>query len=135
VPFCAANAITVLAYSPMAQGILAGRFGAKPTFAPGDHRQGHRLFTPDIYPSVLQAVEELKPIAQRHRISLAQLALAWVLSHANTCAIAGARSPAQAAENAGAMQVSLAAADLAELEAISRAVTARLDDNPVQWNF
>lgn len=135
VPFCAANAITVLAYSPMAQGILAGRFGAKPTFAPGDHRQGHRLFKPDIYPSVLQAVEELKPIAQRHRISLAQLALAWVLSHANTCAIAGARSPAQAAENAGAMQVSLAAADLADLEAISRAVAARLDDNPVQWNF
>lgn len=134
-PYCAANGITVLAYSPMAQGILAGRFGADPAFEKGDHRQGHRLFKAEIYAHVLNALERLKPIAQRHRVSLAQLALAWVISHPNTCAIAGARSPAQAVENAGAMQVSLTAADLAEMEAISRSVTERLDDNPVQWTF
>jgi aryl-alcohol dehydrogenase-like predicted oxidoreductase len=134
-PYCTANDITVLAYSPMAQGILAGRFGENPHFEKGDHRQGHRLFRPEIYPQVLKAVEELKPIAQRHRITLAQLALAWVASHPNTCAIAGARSPAQVAENAGAMHVSLTDADLAEMEAISRSVTERLDGNPVQWTF
>jgi aryl-alcohol dehydrogenase-like predicted oxidoreductase len=134
-PYCAANGITVLAYSPMAQGILAGRFGADPHFEKGDHRQGHRLFKPDIYPLVLKAVEGLRLIARRHGVSLAQLALAWVVSHPNTCAIAGARSPAQAVENAGAMQVSLPAADRAEMEAISRSVIERLDDNPVQWNF
>ncbi len=134
-PYCAANGITVLAYSPMAQGILAGRFGADPAFEKGDHRQGHRLFKPDIYPRVLTAVEGLKPIAERHRISLAQLALAWVMSHSNTCAIAGARSPAQAADNAGAMKVNLTQADLAQMDAISRSVTDRLDGNPVQWNF
>ncbi|MFO7709805.1 MAG: aldo/keto reductase [Desulfobacterales bacterium] len=134
-PTCAANGITVLAYSPMAQGILAGRFGADPAFEQGDHRRGHRLFKPDVYPLVLKAVEELKPIARRHGASLAQLALAWVVSHPNTCAIAGARSPSQAAENAGAMKVSLTASDLVEMEAISRRVTERLDDNPVQWDF
>lgn len=134
-PYCAANDITVLAYSPMAQGILAGRFGADPVFEPGDHRRGHRLFSPDTYPQVLKAVEELRPIARRHGVSLAQLALAWVMSHPNTCAIAGARNPAQAVENAGAMKVELSASDLAEMEAVSRPVTERLDDNPVQWNF
>jgi aryl-alcohol dehydrogenase-like predicted oxidoreductase len=68
-------------------------------------------------------------------VSLAQLALAWVLSHPDTCAIAGARSPAQAAENAGAMQVELSASELAAMEALSRPVTDLLDDNPVQWDF
>ncbi|MCU0559447.1 MAG: aldo/keto reductase [Desulfobacterales bacterium] len=134
-PYCAANDITVLAYSPMAQGILAGRFGAAPTFEKGDHRRGHRLFQPDIYPQVLKAVEGLGPIARRRGVSLAQLALAWVLSHPDTCAIAGARSPAQAAENAGAMQVELSTSELAAMEALSRPVTGLLDDNPVQWDF
>ncbi len=134
-PYCAANDITVLAYSPMAQGILAGRFGAAPTFEKGDHRRGHRLFQPDIYPQVLKAVEGLGPIARRRGVSLAQLALAWVLSHPDTCAIAGARSPAQAAENAGAMQVELSTSELAAMEALSRPVTDLLDDNPVQWDF
>jgi aryl-alcohol dehydrogenase-like predicted oxidoreductase len=134
-PYCAANDITVLAYSPMAQGILAGRFGAAPTFEKGDHRRGHRLFQPDIYPQVLKAVERLGPIARRRGVSLAQLALAWVLSHPDTCAIAGARSPAQAAENAGAMQVELSTSELAAMEALSRPVTGLLDDNPVQWDF
>ena len=74
-PYCMANGLTVIAYSSMAQGILAGRFGAEPRFADGDHRKGHRLFQPDLYPQVLQAVENLKPIAQRNGITLSQLAL------------------------------------------------------------
>ena len=134
-PYCAENGVTVLAYSSMAQGILAGRFGAEPRFAEGDHRKGHRLFQTDLYPQVLQAVERLKPVAQRNGITLSQLALAWVVSHPGVCAIAGARSAAQAAENAGAMKVSLSASGLAEMDAIGRTVTDRLDDNPVQWKF
>jgi aryl-alcohol dehydrogenase-like predicted oxidoreductase len=134
-PYCTANGLTVLAYSSMAQGILAGRFGAELRFADGDHRKGHRLFQPDIYDRVLKAVEGLKPIAQRNGITLAQLALAWVIARPGVCAIAGARNAAQAAENAGAMKTTLSASDLAEMETISRTVTERLDDNPVQWKF
>jgi aryl-alcohol dehydrogenase-like predicted oxidoreductase len=119
----------------MAQGILAGRFGADPRFEKGDHRSSHRLFGPEIYPRVKQAVELLRPIAQRRGITLAQLALAWVTSRPNTCAVAGARSPAQVLENAGAMKVELGKPDLEEMDAISRTVTDRIDDNPVQWNF
>jgi aryl-alcohol dehydrogenase-like predicted oxidoreductase len=132
-PYCRENGITALAYSPMAQGILAGRFGAEPHFEKGDHRRGHRLFQPAMYGSVQKAVEDLKPIAQRSGISLAQLALAWVISRPNTCAIAGARNAVQAVENARAMKAVLSAADLAEIVAVGRTVTDRLDDNPVQW--
>jgi len=74
-PYCRENSITVLAYSPMAQGILAGRFGAEPHFEKGDHRRSHRLFQPAIYGSVQKAVEDLLPIAQRNGISLALSAI------------------------------------------------------------
>jgi aryl-alcohol dehydrogenase-like predicted oxidoreductase len=134
-PYCRERGITVLGYSPMAQGILAGRFGARPRFEEGDHRAKHRLFQTDIYGRVQQSVERLKPIAQRNGITLAQLALAWVVSHPNTCAIAGARNAAQAAENARAAIVQLSEADLSAMDAISRPVADLLDDNPVQWNF
>jgi aryl-alcohol dehydrogenase-like predicted oxidoreductase len=134
-PYCAANGLTVLAYSPMAQGILAGCFGPLPVFAKEDHRKGHRLFQPDIYPRVQAAVERLKPIAARNHATLGQLALAWVISHPGVCAIAGARNPQQASENARAATLVLSAGDLAEMDAIGRSVSDGLDDNPVQWNF
>ncbi len=134
-PACAASGITVLAYSPMAQGILAGRFGAQPVFVKDDHRRGHRLFQPDIYPRVREALERLKPIADRNRVKLGQLALAWVIAHSGVCAIAGARSAEQAAENARAATLALSAADRAEMDAIGQTVADALDDNPVQWKF
>ena len=133
--YCAAQGMTVLAYSPMAQGILAGRFPAQPAFESDDHRSRHRLFAADIYPAVHLAVERLRPIAHRNGISLAQLALAWVISRPNACAVAGARNASQAKDNAQAAAIVLSTSDLAEMDAIGRTVTDRLDANPVQWNF
>ncbi|MGE5258647.1 MAG: aldo/keto reductase, partial [Hyphomicrobiales bacterium] len=100
-----------------------------------DHRAKHRLFQPEIYSRVQKAVEDLKPIAKRNNATLAQLALAWVISHPSTCAIAGARNAAQAAENARAAHIQLSEADRSAMELISRSVTDLMDDNPVQWNF
>jgi aryl-alcohol dehydrogenase-like predicted oxidoreductase len=134
-PYCAAHGMTVLAYSPMAQGILAGRFPAQPAFDKDDHRSRHRLFQPEIYPRVHRAVEALRPIAERNGLTPAQLALAWVISHPNVCAIAGARNAAQAADNARAAQATLSAGDLAEMDAIGRTVTDGLGDSRMQWNF
>jgi len=132
--YCQANNVTILAYSPMAQGILTGKFGAQHRFEKGDHRAGHRLFQPDMLARVQQALEHLRPIAERQGVTLAQLALAWVISHPGTCAIAGARSAAQVTDNAAAARVDLTPDDLAEMDAISRTVTDHLDDNPVQWS-
>jgi aryl-alcohol dehydrogenase-like predicted oxidoreductase len=131
--YCQANNVTILAYSPMAQGILTGKFGPQHRFEKGDHRAGHRLFQPDMRARVQQALERLRPIAERQGVTLGQLALAWVISHPGTCAIAGARSAAQAAENAHAGDIVLPPEVLAEMDAISRSVTDHLDGNPVQW--
>ena len=134
-PYCAQNNIAVLAYSSMAQGILAGRFGRRPFFEKGDHRAKNRLFNPDIYPHVLKALDALQPIAAAHGISLGQLALAWVISHPGVCAIAGARNETQAKQNAQAMSVTLTQEDLDRIDAIGRSVTDLLDEDPVLWKF
>ncbi|MBT8368524.1 MAG: aldo/keto reductase, partial [Deltaproteobacteria bacterium] len=94
--YCVENKITILAYSPMAQGLLTGKFGPNHQFQKGDHRSKNRLFKPENYQRVQQALTRLRPIANNLSVSLGQLALAWVLSHPRTCAIAGARTADQA---------------------------------------
>jgi aryl-alcohol dehydrogenase-like predicted oxidoreductase len=133
--FCLTHQMTLLAYSPMAQGLLTGKFGPDHRFAKGDHRSANRLFQTDLYPRVQAALGELRALADRREIRLAQLALAWVISKANTCAIAGARSPDQIVESAAASEVELTSGDLDALDRISRRVTDYLDDNPVLWRF
>lgn len=133
--FCRENDITILAYSPMAQGILTGKFGPDHAFDKGDHRAGSRLFQPEMWKTVQAALEKLRPIAARNNVSLGQLALAWVISHENTCAIAGARNAEQVKLNAAAGDVVLSSEDLEKMDAIGRTVTDQLDDNPVMWDF
>ena len=133
--FCRQNGITVLAYSPMAQGLLTGKFGPDHRFAPGDHRAKNRLFQPSLYGRVQEALAQLRPVAGRLGVSLGQLALAWVIAHENTCAIAGARDPEQVRQNAAAGDLVLDEAVMAELDRIGRTVTDHLDDNPMLWDF
>ncbi|MBC2737452.1 MAG: aldo/keto reductase [Desulfobacteraceae bacterium] len=134
-PVCAAKGLSILAYSPMAQGILTGKFGPDHQFKRGDHRRANRLFQEPVFTRVQDALAALKPIADRHTITLGQLALAWVIAQPGACAIAGARNADQARENAQAGAVSLTPEDLAEMDRISRQVTAQLDDNPVLWKW
>jgi aryl-alcohol dehydrogenase-like predicted oxidoreductase len=133
--WCRDNRVTLLAYSPLAQGLLTGKFGPDHQFDKGDHRSSNRLFHPDVYPQVQQALDALGPIAQQKGVSMAQLALAWVIAKPGVCAIAGARNARQSADNAQAAQVSLTADELAEMDRISRPVTECIDSNPVQWKW
>ena len=134
-PYCVDNNITLLAYSPMAQGLLTGKFGPDHEFQKGDHRKKNRLFEPDNSERVQQAIARLRPIAEELEMSLGQLALAWVISHPDTCAIAGARSKKQVTQNAGAAQRLLSTDEIARVDEIGRLVTDYLDENPVMWKF
>jgi len=134
-PLCAEKGIAVLAYSPMAQGILTGKFGPDHRFEKGDHRADHRLFQPENYARVQQALAELRPMAAEKGITLGQLALSWVMAQPGACAIAGARSAEQIRQSAAAADITLGAGDLERLDAIGRGVTDPLDDDPVQWAF
>ena len=134
-PYCAENKVTVLSYSSMAQGILTGKFGNQPRFEKGDHREKNRLFKPENYQRIVNALNALQEIADQHEITLGQLALAWVISHNGVCAIAGARNEDQVKQNARAMDVALSEDDMTQMDRIGRSVTDHLDDNPVLWEF
>ena len=133
--FCAENNITILAYSPMAQGLLTGKFGPDHTFAKGDIRDKNKLFQPDTYARVQQALSKLRPLAKQRGVTLGQLALSWVTSHSGTCAIAGARNADQASENARAGAISLSNDELSQIDEIGRGVTDYLEEDPVMWNL
>lgn len=135
IPYCVENNISVLAYSSLAQGLLTGKFGANHQFEEGDHRAKNKLFQGEHYQRALDAIEQLRPIAQKKNCTLAQLALCWLIAQPNTCAIAGARNPQQALGNAKAATINLSEAELAEIDQIGRQVTNHLDDNPVMWTF
>lgn len=134
-PYCVENNLTILAYSPMAQGLLTGKFASDHRFAPGDNRSKNRLLEPETYRRVQAALEKLRPIAAKHDCSLGQLALAWVISQPNACAIAGARNADQSTQNAAAAMVKLSSEDLRQMDDIGRSVTDHLDDEPVMWKF
>ena len=135
-PYCIENGITVLAYSPLAQGFLTGKFGPDHRFEEGDHRSKNRLFKPQHYPRIQEALTRLRPIADRNGLSLAQLALAWVTSHEGTCAIAGARNASQSRDNAAAGDAVLSTDDLDEMDHIKRRVTDHINiENAVMWEF
>lgn len=119
--YCADNNIGVVAYSPMQKGLLTGKFSAEraANLAPDDHRRRDRNFLEPKLGANLKLVEGLGPIAQRNGLTLAQLAIAWVLRRKEvTAAIVGARRAGQIAETISAAEGVLGNEDLAEIEGL-----------------
>jgi aryl-alcohol dehydrogenase-like predicted oxidoreductase len=106
IPLSARNGVSQIVWSPLGQGVLTGKYqpGAKP---PADsraasERMGHSMSSLT-RPSVLEAVQRLKPLAAEAGCSMAQFALAWVLREPNVAsAIVGASRPSQVDDNAAA---------------------------------
>ncbi len=131
--YCLGNNITLLAYSPMAQGLLTGKFGPDHQFAKGDHRSGNILFQGENFKRVQTALEKLGPIAKSNHITLGQLALHWIISQPGICAIAGSRNARQAIQNAQAANVHLSDEDIAAVNKIGKLVSDHLGDEPMMW--
>lgn len=117
--YCGENNIGVIAYSPMQRGLLTGKFTAErvANLPDGDHRKNNPDFQEPALSATLEMVEKLKVIAERNSITLAQLAIAWVLRRDEvTAAIVGARRGGQIEETAKAMNVKLSTGDIDEIE-------------------
>ena len=124
IPLSAANGISQIVWSPLAQGVLTGKYSpdAPP---PADSRAASEAMGGWIgawlQPPVLAAVQKLKPLAAEAGLSLAQFALAWVLREPNVAsAIIGASRPSQVDENAAASGAKVDPALFAEAERIVR---------------
>jgi aryl-alcohol dehydrogenase-like predicted oxidoreductase len=121
VPWCEAHGVGILAYSPMQAGLLTGAFTRERALALGadDWRSRSPYFTEPGLSKNLAIVDRLRPIAAREGLTVAQLALAWVLRlPAVTSAIAGSRRPAQIEETVRAGTVVLSPTVLQEIEDI-----------------
>lgn len=125
IPVSIANGIGQIVWSPLAQGVLSGKYlpGAPlPTGsrATGDDAHFMQQFLTD---PVLEAVQRLKPVADKAGCSLAQLAIAWVLAQPGiTSAIIGASRPDQLRETVKAADLTIDAALFAEAAAILEGV-------------
>jgi len=122
-PWARAAGVGVLAYSPLAQGVLAGRQLAASALPP-DWRRGTPYFSAPSLRAIHEALERsVLPIARARRATPAQVCLAWLLARPGVAGvIAGASSPEQAVANAGAADLALDASDLARLDEAFRAI-------------
>ncbi|MFF3561734.1 aldo/keto reductase family protein [Streptomyces sp. NPDC002574] len=138
VPTCAELGIGQVVFSPIAQGVLTGKYvpgqqppeGSRAT----DDKGGANMIARWMGDEVLEAVQRLQPLAAEAGLSLAQLAVAWVLQNSNvSAAIVGASRPEQVAENAKASGVVLEKELMARIEEILEPVAVtdpkRVHDN------
>lgn len=125
-PLCAANGIGQIVWSPLGQGVLTGKYRAGQPI-PKDSRAANDLMNVFIdrllTEPILNAVEKLKPIAAGENLSMAQLALAWVLRDERvSSAIIGATKPEQVTDNAAASGVTLSPETLMAVDEILQPV-------------
>ena len=107
--WAAANGRVVIAYSPLAQGLLSARYDAE--HRPTAMRANTAAFLPENLDRARLLFDALREVAGRHDATPAQVALAWVISHPNVVAIPGASTVAQLQRNAEAADLELTTED------------------------
>jgi aryl-alcohol dehydrogenase-like predicted oxidoreductase len=121
--------VTIIAYSPLAQGMLTGRFHEDPALAKGLPRMRKLMgrFSPDGLARTAPLIEELGAVAKSHAVSVSQVALSWAVTfHGKAIvAIPGATKPAQAAASAAAMEIALSDNELSRIDEASRKTAGR----------
>jgi myo-inositol catabolism protein IolS len=128
--------IGVMAYGPMAHGLLTGAFTAETTFVEWDWRSrgaafGQSLFTAENFPQNVAVADRLKAVAARLGTTLPQLAIAWVLQQpAVSVALAGIRKPEEIEHNIGALDVQFSPDDLREIDAIMADAAGQVEAIP-----
>jgi aryl-alcohol dehydrogenase-like predicted oxidoreductase len=118
-PYTAANDIGVLAYGPLAHGLLAGRMTSETTFPPDDWRSHSSDFVGDTFRRNLDVVARLDGFAAERGIPLPQLAVAWTVHNpAVDVAVVGARRTSQLDALIPAAEVELSASDIETIDSI-----------------
>jgi len=121
VPLCEKEGIGQIVWSPIAQGVLTGKYlpGKKVPAGSraGDKKGGANMISRWMREEVLTAVQNLKPIADSLDLTMSQLALAWALANTNVSSvIMGATKPTQVKENAKASGVKLSREVMAQID-------------------
>ncbi|QSB13540.1 aldo/keto reductase family protein [Natronosporangium hydrolyticum] len=133
VPTCEELGLSQVVFSPLAQGVLTGKYSpgdAPPADSRATDASGSRFIGHLLTEEILTAVQRLKPLAEQAGLTMAQLAIAWVLQNPNVAsAIVGATRPAQLTETIKAVGVKL---DASLLKAIDEALGAVVVTDPAR---
>ena len=118
-PTCRELGITFVAYSPLGRGFLTGRFKSEADLSSDDWRRNNPRFQGDNFSRNLELVRRVEAMARRKGCTPAQLALAWLLTHDDVVTIPGSKHRSRVEENTHAVEISLTADDLSEIEAFA----------------
>jgi aryl-alcohol dehydrogenase-like predicted oxidoreductase len=130
-PYAREHDIGVLAYGPLAHGLLSGTMDEDTTFAANDWRGQSSLFEGESFERNLRAVAELERFADGRGHTVGQLAIAWTLANpAVNVAIVGSRSAEHIADSLGALDIRLSSEDLADIDRIMAGAEAVAGPSP-----
>ena len=119
IPMLQSEGVGLMVWSPLAGGLLSGKYRQGATAEAGSRRSQFD-FPPVDRDRAERCVETMRPIADAHGVSVAQVALAWLLQQAQvTSVIVGAKTAAQLTDNIGATDLQLTRAELDALDAVS----------------
>jgi aryl-alcohol dehydrogenase-like predicted oxidoreductase len=119
VPFCERNGIGILAYSPLAKGLLTGKYTVDTKFPPDDERSRFPDYQGQAFAQYLKTADRLNEIAHDKGITLIQFSIAWLLRlPAITCVLIGAKTPQQVIDFLGAVGVKFTDDELAHIDTI-----------------
>jgi methylglyoxal reductase len=127
-PYCHANGISALAYSPLEQGLLTGKIGMNQTFPEGAYRNNIPWFLPVNREKVLNMLEGWSDLPAKYNCSLSQLVIAWTMAQEGiTFVLCGARKEAHVRDNVRAADLEIEADDIRrirnDVEALGEPVT------------
>lgn len=117
IPFCERHGVGILAHSPLAKGLLTGKYAPGHRFPEDDERARMPRFQGNAFKRYLEVAKGLEALAHDKGLSLTQLAVAWLLRlPAVTCVLVGAKSPAQVEEHLGAVGVRFSDDELGRID-------------------
>ena len=119
-PMLLSEQVGLMVWSPLAGGLLSGKYNRDGTSISGDGRRANLNFPPVNRDRAFDVIDAMRPIATAHGCSVAQIALAWLLHQkVVTSVIVGARRTEQLVDNIGATTITLSDTELAALDLVS----------------
>ncbi len=142
VPLCIEHKIGVIAYMPLMQGLLAGRYASADKVPPFRARTRHFSSTraearhgqPGAEAETFEAIAKIRDIAEELEMPMAQLAIAWTLAKPGVSSVlVGSRTPEQIARNAASASVALTSEQVARLDRVTEVLRIKLGPNADYW--
>ncbi len=116
VPQAIEEKMGIIPYSPLQRGLLTGKIKRTHKFNDGDTREGNRYYTPDNIDRANALLQEIKPIADAHHATIAQLVINWTVNQPGMgCVLVGARNEQQVIDNEKSLRFKLSADEIKQI--------------------